>query len=157
MISTYSLPSYVVAAKVAITQVLSGKMPFYQYKDAQVVRALMKEEIPLRPNREPGTFTSEELNDDVWNLLVRCWNFVPQDRPSCRAIRDAIRALGAQDDDRPDTMADMGASVFWRAMREKSKERLDYERVQEVLLRVVSIHVICPSTIRRLIIGYHYL
>jgi len=127
-------------------EVLTDKLPFYQYKDLRVMRALMDKEIPLRPEQEPGA-GCQELNDNVWQLLVNCWNYVPQDRPSCKALQHTLRKMKIQGNRRTSTMGagkpfwqgvtadDDFDYIFWQGVNWFSDD-LDYVRVEEVLLRV---------------------
>jgi len=123
-------------------EVLTDKMPFYQYKDVQVMRALMNKEVPLRPKRGAGVGHSE-LDDSVWRLLIMCWNYAPQDRPHSKTIKQTVRAKAPQvSNDRQNTSTKAGGPQFWRDMKNKSNHGLDYAHVEEVLLGVTHVEEI---------------
>ncbi|KAF9450904.1 kinase-like protein, partial [Macrolepiota fuliginosa MF-IS2] len=73
-------------------EVLTRKMPFYQYsREPQVIVALLKgSEVPIRP---PPEAPCDEVDDCMWNLMSDCWNYQPQDRPTCDSIRDVLIGL----------------------------------------------------------------
>ncbi len=127
--------------RLVISQVLTNKLPFHQYKsDIQILSAMMRKETPRRPEQTDGedSESSKELDEKVWGLLVRCWNYDPPRRPNCEAIQEALKDVGFQDT-RPDatTKLETGSS-FWQAMREKSSYQVDYQRVAAILLPVSS-------------------
>lgn len=106
-------------------------MPFYQYKDFQMVAAMMRRETPLRP----GSVGREEFSDQLWDLLERCWNYIPTDRPTCKMLRDCIMEIGTQDEtSRAVEVEDSGG--FGATTREGSNARLDYVRLRDVLFRI---------------------
>ncbi|KIK96686.1 hypothetical protein PAXRUDRAFT_289880 [Paxillus rubicundulus Ve08.2h10] len=68
-------------------QILTGKMPYHYYpRDAQVLHAISKGEIPKRPN-------SALVTDDRWTFLEQCWFpiDVGQSRPSDEEIVEFTR------------------------------------------------------------------
>lgn len=63
-------------------EVLSGRTPFFQYKDAIVILKVLKGERPKRPRgRRAAWFT-----DGIWGMLERCWEPQPHDRPSLKVL-----------------------------------------------------------------------
>jgi len=122
-------------------EVFTQKIPFYQYKDFQVLFALMRKEVPLRQG--PG-LGSEEIDERTWNLLMRCWSYTPQDRPSCETLRGFIEDIGIQDD-RPKAVTEAkNISACPHTMKRRARTEIDYARVREILVRI-NTNVICPS------------
>ena len=67
-------------------EVLSRQIPFYQHATFTVVVRVAKGERPGRPQGgERGWFT-----DGIWNILERCWEPKPGDRPR---IKDVLQCL----------------------------------------------------------------
>ncbi|KAF9256251.1 kinase-like protein [Marasmius fiardii PR-910] len=55
-----------------------GNVPFHELRDAAVVLAVViNKRHPLRPE-QPVT----PLTDEMWNIMVSCWNFKPRERPT---------------------------------------------------------------------------
>ncbi|KAF9441875.1 kinase-like protein [Macrolepiota fuliginosa MF-IS2] len=100
-------------------EVLSRKQPFHQYRqDFRVVSALIRKEIPLRP--EPGRHDWDEIGDGMWTLIEDCWSFIPEDRLTLQDIHDRFSGLNTQDD------------------RPKIQVELDFDKIENVLLNVIS-------------------
>lgn len=98
----------------------------------------MDEEIPLKPEQE-HVAGRHELNDKVWQLLVNCWNYIPQDRPSCRAIQRTLKGIqGNRWTSRMGvgeplwqgtTTADDFDHILWQSVESLD----DYQQVEEIL------------------------
>jgi hypothetical protein len=115
-------------------------MPFYQYKRyIQMLAAMMRKEIPLRPE----SVGREEFSDQFWNLLTRCWNYIPKDRPTCKMLQASITELGIRDD-RSRAAEVKDDFTFGEIMREESNARLDYKRLWEIL-SCANTSVVSPS------------
>ena len=69
-----------------IYEVLSRRVPFYQYEDLSIFEKVMQGD---RPNRAEGV-EGIWFTDDIWNLLERYWVPRPRMRPS---IGDVLRRL----------------------------------------------------------------
>lgn len=70
----------------------------------------MDKEIPLRPGPESGV-GRQELNDQVWQILINCWGYIPEDRPNCEEIRQNLRDMNIQGNQR---VLEKGAGKsFW--------------------------------------------
>ena len=75
------------ALGMTVYEVLTGKMPFSQYKSQYAaVRRVLGGKRPERPQEAVG----EWFTDDVWGILGRCWEVGPNDRPS---IEDVLQHL----------------------------------------------------------------
>lgn len=104
----------------------------------------MEKEIPLGPEQETEV-GRHEINDKVWQLLVNCWNYIPKERPSCRAIQRTLMgiqgdqgtsSMGAGKPFRQDTTtADDFDRILWQSV-ELLNDDLNYQQVEEILRRV---------------------
>ena len=75
------------ALGMTVYEVLTGKMPFSEYKSQYAaVRRVLEGKRPERPQEVVG----EWFTDDVWSILGRCWEAEPNDRPS---IKDVLQHL----------------------------------------------------------------
>ncbi|KIJ05099.1 hypothetical protein PAXINDRAFT_103743 [Paxillus involutus ATCC 200175] len=60
-------------------QVLTGKIPYHYYvRESQVLYAISKGIIPMRPN-------APVVTDRQWRFMQRCWMPVDVDEPRPRA------------------------------------------------------------------------
>ena len=77
------------ALGMVIYEVLSGQAPFPQCtRYAAVLRALMGE----RPERPQGV-EGKLFADDIWNVLGRCWEPKPDDRPSIGYVLQCLEEV----------------------------------------------------------------
>ncbi|KXN91152.1 Tyrosine-protein kinase CSK [Leucoagaricus sp. SymC.cos] len=75
-----------------VYEIMSRRHPYFQYtKPSQVMCALHKREIPLRPRECEADF--DQIDDSVWNILESCWDFTPENRPGCRQIIERLGLL----------------------------------------------------------------
>ena len=65
-----------------IYEVLSGQAPFAQYSALTTLQMVLKGGLPDRPQGMQGRW----FTDDVWEMLVRCWQRQPSDRPGLDAV-----------------------------------------------------------------------
>ncbi|KXN83977.1 hypothetical protein AN958_00622 [Leucoagaricus sp. SymC.cos] len=66
-------------------EVLSGKVPFFQFAGDHIVSAaIAREEKPARPGQEGRG--GDPIRDTVWNLLLRCWEYEAEERPKLQEI-----------------------------------------------------------------------
>ena len=70
------------ALGMVIYEVLSGQMPFYQWKGLVVIRKVVSGERPGRPQGTRAVW----FTDDLWAMLELCWKSQPRDRPSLTAL-----------------------------------------------------------------------
>ncbi|KAK1227622.1 Rho guanine nucleotide exchange factor [Marasmius sp. AFHP31] len=62
-------------------EIFTGRLPFSELNDAQVMFAvLIHKKHPARPTDSPG------LRDDMWSLMMRCWDANPSSRPTMADI-----------------------------------------------------------------------
>ena len=69
-----------------IYEVLSGEVPFSQYRRYPVVVKILRGERPGRPRGVIGRWFTNE----VWGVLECCWRHTPRDRPG---IGDVLQCL----------------------------------------------------------------
>ncbi|KAF5353883.1 hypothetical protein D9756_007269 [Leucocoprinus leucothites] len=78
-------------------EILSGNVPFCQIaKDLRVAVTITKGNKPIRPGR--GGFDGDEIDDIMWQLMLRCWEYEPEDRLSCLDVRQVFVGMNVQDD-----------------------------------------------------------
>lgn len=116
-----------------ICKVFTRRVPFYQYQnDYQVIRALQKgNEIPLRPVLEDKR---DGIDEHMWTLMVKCWDYVPQNRPSCEEIHQSIVDLESAD--HCPTASTRVRSRYALQSKAQSESEIDYERVYNLLRAV---------------------
>jgi len=74
------------ALGMVVYEVLSGHVPFYQYKGWAISSKVSKGDRPERPQGVEGTW----FTDAVWSALECCWTPQPENRPS---IEDVLQCL----------------------------------------------------------------
>jgi len=74
------------ALGMVIYEVLSGQVPFAQYKTAVVI---LKVTEGLRPER-PGGTEGVWFTDDLWAMLNLCWAAQPESRPSIETVLECV-------------------------------------------------------------------
>ena len=74
------------ALGMVIYEVLSGRIPFYQYHTSSIFWKVSQGDRPGRPEGVEGLW----FTDDVWEMLGRCWAPKPENRPS---IGDILQCL----------------------------------------------------------------
>ena len=75
------------ALGMVIWEVLSGRLPFYQFANWVISGKILRGDRPERPQGEEGVW----FTDEVWGILGSCWMTQPEDRPS---IEDVLQCLG---------------------------------------------------------------
>ncbi|KAH7338145.1 kinase-like domain-containing protein [Rhizoctonia solani] len=90
--SPSSKPSDVYALGMTILEIFTGEVPYYPQcrKDFQVMSKLQQGVLPTRP--------TEQLKDDaygnrIWELLVKCWNREPDNRPTAMEVFESLNAI----------------------------------------------------------------
>jgi hypothetical protein len=70
-------------------EVMTGKVPFSGKSDHSVMHLVtVKKEHPERPeNHIPS---SSRDGDKLWDLLLACWSFSPEVRPSAAAVAKVV-------------------------------------------------------------------
>ena len=70
------------ALGMVIYEVLSGKAPFFKYRDHEVVFLVLEGSRPERPQGSEG----ELFTDQIWEALNLCWKQQPRDRISAGRV-----------------------------------------------------------------------
>ena len=79
------------ALGMTVYEVLSGRLPFYHYKDEDrpsffIIAQVLDGERPKRPQGAEGTW----FTYDVWNILQRCWKTSPDSRPKVKHVQRCL-------------------------------------------------------------------
>ncbi|KAF9447814.1 kinase-like protein [Macrolepiota fuliginosa MF-IS2] len=114
--------------------VFTRRIPFYQVHRKETLMAILMKgvAIPLRPPPDDP----DHVEDEMWDLMKKCWNYVPQDRPTCKQLQSFFEGLNLPDN-RPRTPAgSKDGHTIWRARKAESKEEADYQRALEILTRI---------------------
>jgi len=94
------------ALGMVILEVLSGRVPFAQFKDFIVMRKVIKGELPEIPEGPEGVW----FTDDLWQMLNRCWMTKPGSRPTIGAVLEFLERVSRTwkpPSPRPDEDAEM--------------------------------------------------
>jgi serine/threonine protein kinase len=70
------------ALGMTIYEILSGKVPFYEYSTYAAVLKILEGKRPTRPQESEGG----RLTDGIWEMLERCWQHQPAERICARAV-----------------------------------------------------------------------
>lgn len=73
------------------SQLYTSKVPFSGVPDKQIPALVKKGTLPERP-LVPGSET-ERMADNLWDLLVKCWDADPMHRPEASDIVDSLDVL----------------------------------------------------------------
>ena len=74
------------ALGMVVLEVLSGRSPFASDQEFIVMRKVMNNERPGRPEGPEGVWFTDEL----WGMLELCWTIPPENRPSIDAVLDCL-------------------------------------------------------------------
>ncbi|KXN81648.1 hypothetical protein AN958_04070 [Leucoagaricus sp. SymC.cos] len=80
-------------------QVLSRKLPYYEYSDDEVYGGENKNESLRRPEHTDAEI--DEIDDLAWNLITKCCASNPDDQPNCSQIREILAGMEIEEDHRP--------------------------------------------------------
>ncbi|EMD31572.1 hypothetical protein CERSUDRAFT_162806 [Gelatoporia subvermispora B] len=70
-------------------EIFTGEPPFGRHtRDQQVVVTVSR---GVRPSRPGDEVAQRGLSDDMWDLIVQCWQSDPQTRPSMTDVNERIR------------------------------------------------------------------
>ncbi|QRV93587.1 WD repeat-containing protein [Ceratobasidium sp. AG-Ba] len=86
-----SMAADVYALGMTILEVMTGKLPFHEHRQDVLVTLVVTEgEHPKRPIElaEGAPFGTKR-----WEMMVSCWSFLPQDRPSSRVVHRTMMSL----------------------------------------------------------------
>jgi hypothetical protein len=74
------------ALGMVVYEVLSGRIPFYQYENFVVPLKVFQGKRPEKPDGPERVW----FTDDMWAVLERCWTPQPNERPT---IEDVLQCL----------------------------------------------------------------
>ncbi|KAF8602231.1 WD40 repeat-like protein [Ceratobasidium sp. AG-I] len=74
----------VYALGMTMLEIVSGAVPYAEYRsDMGIYRAIDRKQLPKRPKLPAGP---DEPANQMWALLVRCWDHDPDDRPEASFV-----------------------------------------------------------------------
>ncbi|KAF8608218.1 kinase-like protein [Ceratobasidium sp. AG-I] len=88
----HTVPADVYALAMTILELITRKPPYVGKTEVGVMCAVLRKEHPPRPQFD-FLLGNEELNDRLWLLLVRCWSYEPEDRPSALQVKDELNRI----------------------------------------------------------------
>ena len=59
-----------------IPQIFTGRVPFHELSEVQAMLAISQAKKPSRPD-----YNTDELPDDLWKIMERCWDSDHYKRP----------------------------------------------------------------------------
>ncbi|CAE6507503.1 unnamed protein product [Rhizoctonia solani] len=72
-------------------ETISGEIPYYGKNEYNVIRLVtLERELPVRPTCMP---IGDGKTDKLWKLLVRCWSYEPESRPSAAEVTAAMKEI----------------------------------------------------------------
>ncbi|KAG8678374.1 hypothetical protein FRC08_017829, partial [Ceratobasidium sp. 394] len=87
--NAYSTAGDIYALGMTILEILTGKIPYHNVDDWALLRAIVFEnniQNPERPEREIPTGNTR--GDRLWELLVQCWLYAPENRPNAAGVAE---------------------------------------------------------------------
>ncbi|KAK1227531.1 hypothetical protein PQX77_009438 [Marasmius sp. AFHP31] len=94
VIRAFSVSEIETLAKESVEQILkvfAGQVPFAEIPEAAVLfEVLFDKKHPTRPDDSP------KLLDPMWDIMVKCWDANPLDRPIIAEVMNQIRVLNSK-------------------------------------------------------------
>ncbi|KAJ3577028.1 hypothetical protein NP233_g38 [Leucocoprinus birnbaumii] len=76
----------------SMSKVFAGNVPYSHIAiEFKLSAAVATGSKPSRPGR--GGTKGNEIDDAIWQLMLTCWEFEPEDRPRCLTIQQIIRGM----------------------------------------------------------------
>ncbi|CAE6500727.1 unnamed protein product [Rhizoctonia solani] len=92
--SSYTTASDVYALGMTILEAFTSNVPFADKSDLSVLSRLSTRTlIPTRPEVIPKRSI---YGDKLWAILMKCWSYDPQDRPTVGAVWDVVKPLSPE-------------------------------------------------------------
>ncbi|CAE7167722.1 unnamed protein product [Rhizoctonia solani] len=80
----------VYALGMTMLEIFTGQPPYPDYRsDISVIKAIERGTTPARPTK----LENNQKDDNMWQLLVRCWSRTPNDRPSAGFIAGVLQYM----------------------------------------------------------------
>ncbi|KAF8602010.1 kinase-like protein [Ceratobasidium sp. AG-I] len=135
---THSFAADVYALGMTILETLTGKVPYYGRTDPGVFAAVViKKEPPLRP--EDSIPTNSEDGNKLWSLLIACWAYKPENRPTVDDICSTNNILVSADGILK--ISDFDASV----LLESAPDFSDTPPIRGGALRLMALESVFPG------------
>ncbi len=101
-----------------------------------MIAALLRQELPQRLKLGGKGIDTEGIEDRMWGLMLMCWNYTPQHRPSSEKLRNLIAAFCYKNSQPGLPIEGESSIALWEAMRDESTMDVDYDQVEKILLWV---------------------
>ncbi|KAJ1305992.1 hypothetical protein OPQ81_010707 [Rhizoctonia solani] len=75
-----------------ILQILTGNLPYAGKPDAIAVVKVVLKVSPDRPTFD-AVLRNQCAKDTLWNLLLRCWEYDPNCRPTATEVKQALMRI----------------------------------------------------------------
>ncbi|TFK23026.1 kinase-like protein [Coprinopsis marcescibilis] len=101
-------------------EVLTGKVPFYEYpRDPTVCLKVMAGQRPMKPTQNQVSSSRWGMMDKLWPIMKKCWDHDPSKRPSASEIlmQEPFLGLDKTDPRPPNMWKGFTASQFRNAMQ----------------------------------------
>ena len=100
-------------------KIYTGHVPFHKInRDSRVMKKVLEGSRPPRPA------DTSLLSDEIWKVVVMCWNQEPRDRPGAESVIEQLPLAGVVDD-RPSGDDNLSPSDFRAAGPENLSVVLD--------------------------------
>lgn len=107
---------------------LSGKIPFQEYKPPQLIRAFIKGTIiPLQLDPAPSIAYASE----IWSLAEMCMRYDPSKRPTADEALEFVLGLGVNDERSP-----VAVDPQVLVKRPRSAVEFDYDTLVSIIQQV---------------------
>ncbi|KAB5592309.1 Tyrosine kinase catalytic domain containing protein [Ceratobasidium theobromae] len=90
-ITSHTTEADVYALGMTTLEIVTGSVPYNGINDTAVVRRIITKVHPPRP--EQHIPSGHEHADRLWSLLIGCWAYIPQDRPTAAGTRDKMKTI----------------------------------------------------------------
>ncbi|CAE6417600.1 unnamed protein product [Rhizoctonia solani] len=87
----HSKASDVYALAMTIYEVLAGTLPYDELREHTIIYLVVTERKP--PKRPWSIPAGKEVGDRLWNLLLRCWSFESEKRPSANEVTEVMKTI----------------------------------------------------------------